>query len=196
MRIACATFVSWLMVTALPGTLSAQEVVTPFERPPNSEERLDRGVPVATVAPIGQPIALPAARRIETPPDTFMLGAATLDLSDPSRANLVFAMTNVSDAPIPKDTVVIEEYSVMLHPDVGFLFPSLGGLLEPRGRPARPWRPGETITVRIPISPVPKDGTLQAFLVLVQTADTARRAGGDERLLRRALETLLARVRP
>ena len=153
-------------------------------------------MPVATISPVGQPMALAGAQRVEAPPETFMLGPATLDLSDRSRPNLVFAMTNASDAPIPRHTVVIEEYSMVLRTDGGFLFPSLGGLLAPRGRPAQMWRPGETITVQIPISPVPKDGKLEAFLVLIQTVDTPRRAGGDERLLRSALEKLRAQVRP
>ena len=195
MRIAWLALVSSLTVATLPVPRSAQEVLTPFERPLHYEQRLDRPVPVATLSPIGQPMALAGAQRVEGPPEPFMLGAATLDLSDRSRATLVFAMTNATDAPIPRNTVVIEEYSVMVRPGGEFVFPSIGGLLAPRGKPTQMWRPGETITVQIPISPVPKDGTLQAFLVLVQAGESPRRAGGDQRLLRTALETLLSHGR-
>lgn len=81
-------------------------------------------------------------------------------------------------------------YSVMLRSDSGgFLFPTIGGRLEsPESRTT--WRPGETITVQLPISPVPEGARLQAFLVLVQTVDTPRRADGEKGLLREAFEKI------
>lgn len=184
MRSVCAAFMTLVLIG---------QAVTPFSVTPGYVQHLDRRVPVATVAPIGQPMALAGALRVETAPEPFVLGAATIDLGDPSRAAVVFTMTNATDTPIRRNTVVIEEYSVMIRPETReFFFPSLGGRLEPPGMTSTAWRPGQQITVRIPISPVPKDGALQGFLVLVQTDDTPRRAGGDSALLIRAFERLKA----
>ena len=166
------------------------QVVTPFEMPAGYKQRLDHAVPVATVTRMGQPIALAGAKAVTTAMEPFMLGPATLDLRVPSHATLVFTMTNATDTPILRHNVLIEEYSVTVRADDDeFLFPTIGGHLEsPESRTT--WRPGETITVQLPISPVPEGARLQAFIVLIQSVDTPRRADGEKELLRAAFERI------
>ena len=100
------------------------------------------------------------------------------------------AMRITCSAAVMLLTMRIEEYSVMVRADGDeFLFPAIGGHLESAGSRAT-WRPGETITVQLPISPVPEGARLQAFLVLVQSVDTPRRADGEKELLRAAFEKI------
>ena len=95
MRIVHTALMSLLLGSAIPSVGFAQ-VLLPFEgKPwPRYDEHLNRAVPVATVSRVGDIFALAGGRIVEDGHgEPFVLGAATLDLRDPSHAKVVFTMS-------------------------------------------------------------------------------------------------------
>jgi hypothetical protein len=150
MRVTYSALIALLVASAVPSVGWAQ-VLTPFAGARN-DQRLDHVVPVATVNLVGDMVALADARIVQDPSgEPFVLGAATLDLRDPSHAKIVFTMTNTSETPIPWNTVALKVARVTLLPDNGRLFfgCSLSGRAGHRGT----WQPGARVTVQVPIAP-------------------------------------------
>jgi hypothetical protein len=178
--------------------------------------RLDHVVPVATVSRLGQPIALADAHPVQDASgEPFVLGAASLDLSDPSHAMVVFTLTNATETPIPRKSVYVWEYSVW-RDNRGLVIPSIDGVPYTNSRGQRgtyspgygvtlsawdvpeTWQPAATITLQMPISQVPKtgEGELEGFLVFVEWFGQGRprlgQLNGD--MLRRAFLNLPSRA--
>jgi hypothetical protein len=116
MRITYSALMVFLATIAAPSVGLAQ-VLTPFslwERDPLHQNRLrlDHVVPVATVNLVGDVVALDEPLVVQDPAgEPFVLGAASLDLRDPSHARIVFTLTNASSEAIPWNTVhfIVEE---------------------------------------------------------------------------------------
>ena len=173
MRIAYSTVMTLLLGSAVPASGLAQ-VLTPFSDQ-HPAHRLDRLVPVATVNLVGDVVALDDPLVVDDPTgEPFVLGAASLDLRDPSHAQIVFSMTNASSEPIPWNTVELTVRRVTPVPvedqnngAPALFFGCRHGVLA--GHPSRPtspkgaWQPGATVTVQVPVA----DDCLRRF----ETAD-------------------------
>ena len=162
MRIAYSTVMTLLLGSAVPAIGLAQ-VLTPFSDQ-HPAHRLDRLVPVATVNLVGDVVALDDPLVVDDPTgEPFVLGAASLDLRDPSHAQIVFSMTNASSEPIPWNTVELTVRRVTPVPveDQNKGAPALffgcrhGALAGHASRPTSPkgaWQPGATVTVQVPVA--------------------------------------------
>ena len=154
MRIVHTALLSLLLGSTVPSVGFAQ-VLTPFESNPMPayDQRLRHLVPVATVSRVGDIVALDAARTVEDGRGKpFVLGAASLDLSDPARAKVVFTMANVTQTPVLLNDVEIFEWRVCSTTDAryqGFVAGRAGGY---SGATAE-LKPGAKVTVEIPIGP-------------------------------------------
>ena len=162
MRIAYSTVMTLLLVSAIPAIGLAQ-VLSPFRDTDQREHRLDRLVSVATVNLVGDVVALADSRVVDDPTgEPFVLGAATLDLRDPSHAQIVFSMTNASTEPIPWNTVELSVRRVTPVPlddqikgAPALFFCAHGALAGHPSRPTSPkgaWQPGATVTVQVPVA--------------------------------------------
>lgn len=156
MRAVPATTLTLLLISAAP-SISFAQVLTPFDSFPSPpyNERLDHPVPVATVARVGDIIALDGGRTVEDGRgEPFVLGAATLDLRDRAHAKILFTMANATETPILLDDVVVQEARFCSVPGqnhpVGFPFVGgrAGGF---HGAEELP--PGGRVTVQIPVPP-------------------------------------------
>jgi len=79
-------------------------------------------------------------------------------------------MTNATDEPIRWDTVELKEFRILARRDESLV---IGGLVGGRASQRGTWAPRETVTVQLPLAPdSPKLGTLQGFIVLVQSTGT------------------------
>jgi hypothetical protein len=149
---------SLILASALPSVASAQ-VLTPFDENPGRiyDQHLDHSVPVFTVSRVGDIVALSGARIVDDDHgEPFVLGAASLDLRDPVHTKVVFTITNVTDAPIPLDDVVIHEASLCSLNNSGsdhaFALPQSGGRAGGFHGTAQ-LQPGQRVTIQIPIPP-------------------------------------------
>jgi hypothetical protein len=176
MRITYSALITLMLASAVPSVGLAQ-VLSPFlGKTLREERRLDHVVPVATVNLVGDMVALADPRVVDDPSgEPFVLGAASLDLRDPSHAKITFTMTNISSEPMPWDTVRFDVRSVT-RPDVvdrmrGAPALFIGcriGRLGLAGSPRELWQPGATVTVQVPIAPYTnctQGSELQGFLV-------------------------------
>ncbi len=169
MRIAYPALMSLVTVSVVTSVGSAQ-VLTPLSG--GQHFGLDHAVPVATVSRVGDIVAPGGARIVQDQRgEPFVLGAATLDLRDPSNAKIVFTMTNPADTAIALNDVEITAHTmVSAVPDDGR--PAVALNLR-SGRAARhgggELQPGATMTVQIPISAPACLNTcrLRGFLVSV-----------------------------
>ena len=216
MRMGHPVLMSLLLGSAIPSVAFAQAFLA--ESHLRHDLYLDHVVPVATVSRLGQPIELADAHRVQDASgEPFVLGAATLDVSDPSHATVVFTLTNATETPIPRKSVYVWEYSVW-RDKRGLVIPSIDGILNPnRSDPWRigfpgygvtlsawdvpeTWQPATSITLRMPISQVPKtgEGELQGFLVFVEWFGQGRPHLGEQNrdMLRRAFLTLSPQAHP
>ena len=204
MRIAYSALIA-MVATAVPSIGMAQDL-KPF--PSHRNQALDHVVPVATLSPLGEPMALADGRPVQDEPgESFVLGTAILDLREPAHAKIVFAMTNATQMPMPWSTVSLRVVRATLLPDDGG--PFFGCQISGRAGHQGDWQPGATVTVELPIAPngnclKDRKSEPQAFLVFVQSTGTpryARQSGqdraelnrtwnGDKALLRTAFEKL------
>jgi hypothetical protein len=217
MRIAYSALLTLLVASAVPSVGVAQ-VFLPESRL-RHDLRLDHVVPVATVSRLGQPIALADAHPVQDASgEPYVLGAATLDLSDPSHATVVFTLTNATETPIPRRSMYVWAHSVW-RDRRGLVLPSIDGIQNPNGGARtmgwpgygvslsawdipETWQPAASITLRMPISQVPKvgEGELQGFLVFVEwlgQSFPARPTSTDSKtgnMLRRAFLELSSRA--
>jgi hypothetical protein len=158
MRIAYSAVVALLVIGAVPPVGVAQ-VLTLDQH--GYRWSLDHAVPVATVSLVGDIVALGGARVVQdTYGEPFVLGAATLDVTVPGRAKVVFTMTNATEMPIRlKDVLVYERTMVsstyLRGVTVGapYMPLSVSGVIA--GNPPKAGeelQPGASLTVEMPIS--------------------------------------------
>jgi hypothetical protein len=174
MRVAYSALMILVMASAVPSVGEAQ-VLNPFGDPGKHDRaRLDHVVPVATVSRVGDIVALADARVVQDPSgEPFVLGAATLDVRDPSHARIVFTVANATGRPLPlNDLDVIERTMVSSRPDNGRPPVPLNELAvraAPHGQGEL--QPGASVTIQIPISaPDCRNASaceLRGFLVFV-----------------------------
>ncbi|MFN8067117.1 MAG: hypothetical protein U0P82_20165 [Vicinamibacterales bacterium] len=107
MRFASSFVTAVVVAIAVSSVGSAQEL-TPFSGARLEPRGLAHAVPVATVNLVGDAVALANPRTVENPlvGEPFVLGAASLDLHDPSDARIRFTIRNASGEPIPWDTIL------------------------------------------------------------------------------------------
>lgn len=176
MRRACSGIVTLLAMCAVPPIDGAQQAVTVFDNTPHDRQRLEHPVPVATVSRVGDIVALGDARIVPNPPgEPFVVGAATLNVSDPSHPRIGFTMTNTTPQPVDLSAVFVEANT--MGADIQGNIRPLGGLSGLAGSPSgtEQLQPGATITVAMPIPPMAvsacylddKYGKRWGFLVLV-----------------------------
>jgi hypothetical protein len=206
MRRACSAFVVLLAVCAAPSAEAIQHVLTPFHDALLEQQNLDHAVPIATVPRVGSIVALADARIVQNPSgQPFVLGAATLDVTNISSPRIGFTMTNTTQQPIQLSDVFIEAQTMAV--DKGYAR-YLGSLEGQAGSSlaGEQLQPGATIVVDMPISPL----TISAryldtkyktwgFLVLVGEwpGPASNRAAWDdwklsESLLEQAFATLIS----
>ena len=190
MRIADSALLTLLVASAVPSVGFARALLD--ESHLRHDLHLDHVVPVATVSRLGQPVELADAHRVQDASgEPFVLGGATLDLSDPAHAMVAFTLTNATETPIPRKSVYVWEYSVW-RDKRGLVIPSIDGIPNPNDprRMSFPgygvtlsawdipetWQPAASITLRMPISQIPKmgEGDLQGFLVFVEWCGQGR----------------------
>jgi hypothetical protein len=160
-----------LTLCAVPAVNAGQQVLTLFDNPFHDNQRLDHAVPVATVSRVGDIITLANARTVQNESgDAFVLGAATMDVTNPSRPRIGFTMTNSTQQPIQLSDVFIEATTMVA--EHGEWVRSLNTL---EGRAGSPFGTeqllsGATVTVDMPI-PTPYGDSKQdktwGFVVLV-----------------------------
>jgi hypothetical protein len=198
--------------SAVPSVGSAQVLTL---QPLRYASSLDHAVPVATVSLVGDIVALGGARIVEDSyGEPFVLGGATLDVSVPSRAKVVFTMTNATETPIPLRDVMVYERTMLSASSKYLRGVTVGAPHMPLS--ASGWRaalprsgeelqPGASLTVEVPISsPVCDKGECQAdgFIVFVgrepphgdrSTDPNGRAWAGDNPLFTRAFLQLVSR---
>jgi hypothetical protein len=158
MRIPLSVFVTLLAVSAVPSIAVAQVVSL---RPAGVFRSFDHAVPVATVSLVGDIVALDSGRIVQDSyGEPFVLGAATLDVSVPYLAKVVFKMTNVTEKPIPlKDVHVFQRTMVSskhYRGVTGAPYVPLGANGMVAGYPGagEELQPGASVTVEIAIPPL------------------------------------------
>ena len=208
MRIRYMVVVVLLTAGAVPSIGSAQVVL---QQPPLRLRplgaRVDRVVPVAVVSRVGQPMGLNDARTVQdSSGESFVIGAATLDLDDPLDPRVVFTLTNATALPMSWRNVRITEYGVW-RDKRGLIFPAFDGIAPRNGRAGRffpgmsgplhalagrdeVWEPGTAINLALPISQIPKEGEgeLEGYLLLVQRE--GRPLENDQSIVRRAFQNI------
>lgn len=140
---------SVLAVLLLSPSFAVAQIV--ISTPPlNALDRLDHVVPVATVTRSGDPIVLANAQ----PGDGFVLGAAQLDLTDPTFPKIAFTITNSTAAPQSLDNVSIDNVRVTSVSGSGFRF-LCRTVVFSVGRSANgaTWQPGATVTIKMGVAP-------------------------------------------
>jgi hypothetical protein len=158
---------------------------------------LDHAIPVATVTRAGDKMALTDAQSA----DGFMLGGASLNLTDPDHPEVTFSITNSTQMPIQLSTVHLQEVKVYSRADGGPLIENCvtAPWLAHPGAGDRALQPGAAVAVEMPIPQCGAlgQGDLLAFLVFVQsdggpTQWFASRSADDQpnSIMRRAFETL------
>lgn len=192
MRVGLMSF----LLVAIPSVSFAQ-VVVPCRSLDVTTKAL---LPVATVTRLGDAIALADAQ----PRDTFVLGAATLEMKDPACTKIAFTMTNATDAPIALTNVSLHSVRVNAGAADGRLYTACSTdipTVDRRFSKDATLQPGATVSVEMPIArDCPSLGPTVGFLVSIrsdgshwwlgdtpvefQTAEAAR--------LRKAFETLVA----
>lgn len=158
MRFASSFVTAVIWAIAVPSVGGAQELA-PFSGVRLEHRGLAHAVPVATVNLVGDAVALANPRTVENSlaGEPFVLGAASLDLRDPSDARIWFTIQNASAEPVPWNTVLFRvwraspvpiEDQQLGAPEVSFC--SLGqlGLGD---APTTLWPPGATATVQVPL---------------------------------------------
>jgi hypothetical protein len=154
MRIVHTALMSLLLGIAVP-SIGVAQVLTSFQSNPMPayDEGLDHVVPVATVSRVEDIVALDAARTVDDGRGKpFVLGAASLDMSDAAHAKVVFTIANVTQTPVPLNDVEIFEWRVCSTTNAryqGFVAGRAGGY--PAG--TAELKPGAKVTVQIPIAP-------------------------------------------
>jgi hypothetical protein len=211
MRIAYSALMALLVTGAVPSSGAAQ-VLTLDQL--GYRWSLDHAVPVATVSLVGDIVALDGARVVQDSyGEPFVLGAATLDVSVPHRAKIVFTMTNASAVPIPlKDVQVYERTMVssryLRGVTVGapYMPTSASGIRGSYPPAGEVLQPGGSLTVEIPISaPYCHKDECQTdgFIVYVgrklphpdvQTGPSGRAWIGENPLFTRAFLNLLSQA--
>lgn len=168
MRIAHSVLTAFLVVSGIPSVCFGQ-IVIPY-RPHEAVDRLDNPVPVATVTYPEDLIALAHPQ----PGDGFVLGAATLNLADRNHPVIAFTMTNAYPAPMPFSAINLVVYTVNVQPDSGDVVAScktgFGRLSYWLPKSAVALRPGETVSVELPIGPqcAADAGPARGFLVSIR----------------------------
>lgn len=158
MRITTSSAFGVLLLTLAPSIGGAQ-VLSPFSHLRSEPQALAHAVPVATLNLAGDAIALADPHVVNDPAIApFVLGAASLDLHDPSHAMIVFSIRNAATEPIPWNAV---EFSVERAAPVPLEDQAQGAptlifcTLAKRGLAAAPnelFQPGATASVQVPIS--------------------------------------------
>ncbi|HEY3886408.1 MAG TPA: hypothetical protein VGL62_14440 [Vicinamibacterales bacterium] len=172
MRIACSAVFSVLAIGAAPSVGYAQIIIPYSPRQAESVDRVDQPVPVATVTPAGDPIALAHPRR----GNGFVLGAATLDLKDPDRPMIAFSIGNPTDSPVLLSTVYVDSVRVNQRADNGtlVLLCRFSPWLSRPGDANETLPPGAAVSVAMPIAPpcAPSAGATAGFLVYLESGVT------------------------
>jgi hypothetical protein len=157
MRIAYSVVITLLAMSAVPAPISAQ-VLTPFANEPHhwvaDMTKLDHPVPVAIVSRVGDSVILDNPRVLQdSSGERFVLGTATMDLSDPALPRIIFGITNATTTPLPLRDVQISEDSMFWLPGRARPLAAIGGKY---GRASRAetavLQPGARVMVQIPIS--------------------------------------------
>jgi hypothetical protein len=162
MRIAPSLSLSLLLAT-VPSVSFAQIVVPYSPGEANHTDRLDphhldHALLVATVTRTGDGIALANPQQ----GDGFLIGDATLDLKNPDRPMVVFAITNGTESPIPFSRLDIHVATVnastgnaSLTVSCGYGGVSLTTILKVKHVTYKETAlsPGATLTVAMPVGP-------------------------------------------
>ena len=175
MRIVHSAFVTLLAVSAVPSSGLAQVLSLDHG---GHRYSFDHAVPVATVSLVGDIVALDDARVVkDSYGEPFVLGAATLDVSVPHLAKIVFKMTNATETPIKLKDVLVYARTMVSAKDlrgttVGapHMPMSAAGVLAGYPPLGEELQPSATLTVEFPIPPPScgKGGCLAAgFVVFV-----------------------------
>lgn len=199
MRMAYSLLLTPLAVTAAPSVGYAQVLVPCQPR----DEAIKEAVPVATVTRLGDAITLANAQQ----EDTFVLGAATLDMKDPKCTRIAFTMTNATDTPISLANVSLHGVRMTWtdSPLHGFPLKSACsitvGSIDHRIAKNTTLQPGATLTVEMPIARgCPALGRTVGFFVSIRSDGTPWWSGdtsveeqtAEAALFRKAFETLTA----
>jgi hypothetical protein len=154
MRIAYPTFAALMLAGAVPSVTFAQ-IVVPYGKA-DHVDRLDHVLPVAVVTRSGDAIALTDPK----PGAGFVLGAATLDITDPEHPRIVFTVGNATQTAIPLSRVHVHVATVnALADDESALFVPCGysgwmsSLLRRAGSGVTVLEPGATLTLAVPVGP-------------------------------------------
>jgi hypothetical protein len=205
MRIAYAALMS-LLLAAVPSVGFAQVVIPCSPQAASRDGAIKDVVPAATVTRLGDAIGLADARQA----DTFVLGAATLDMKDPACTKVAFTMTNATDAPISLTNVSLHGVRVNSRPEDGRLKTACSisvPSVDHRFLKDDTLRPGATVTVEMPIAlGCPALGKTVGFLVSIRSDGTQWFDGKrvewgpdpayvqEDALLRKAFEKLLSQA--
>lgn len=203
MHLAYSALISLLLASAIPSVSSAQVLVPCLAR----DEAIKDVVPVAAVTRLGDAIALADAQQA----DTFVLGAATLDMTDPKCTRVAFTMTNATGAPISLTNVSLHGVRVNSRATDGLLKTSCSitiPTVDRRFSKDTTLQPGATVAVEMPIARgCPALGKTVGFLVSIRSDGTPWFQGEpapsgpfpaelqEAALLRKAFETLVASKR-
>lgn len=195
MRTTYTVLATMLLLSAFP-SVSVAQIVVPY-RAGNHVARLNHGVPVATVTPPDDGIALADPK----PGIDHVLGAATLDIRDPDHPMIVFTVSNRTEAPIPPGSVDVHVASVYTNrhgePTVNICgyMGSLQGMLTLPGSSGvgnATLAPGATVTMTVPVGPSPclVSGAPSVGFLVHLTSNGVPALHDRVARLRRALEAL------
>lgn len=158
MRIIASSAFGVLVLSLSAPSISVAQVLSPFALKAREPQTLVHAVPVATLNLVGDTIALDDPRVVRNPAgEPFVLGAASLDLRDPSRTTITFRITNATREPIPWNTVefsveratpVPVEDQMRGAPSLLFCAIAKRGL---SGSPKEMFQPGATVAIEVPI---------------------------------------------
>ncbi len=127
MRITYSALLTLLLANAVPSLVAAQDLSPNWPMPPY-DQHLDHVVPIATVARVGGRLALANPRTVQdAQAEPFVLGAATLDLTNPSRATVTLTVTNTTDRAIPWNDLMFEEVRICGVSGQTHGYPTVGG---------------------------------------------------------------------
>ena len=166
MRITYSALLTLLLANAVPSLVAAQDLSPNWPMPPY-DQHLDHVVPIATVARVGGRLALANPRTVQdAQAEPFVLGAATLDLTNPSRATVTLTVTNTTDRAIPWNDLMFEEVRICGVSGQTHGYPTVGGR---GGHPSEgEVPPGAKISVLIPVAPnCAKEWDTEGILVFV-----------------------------
>jgi hypothetical protein len=195
MRMTSSVLATILLLSAVP-SVSVAQIVVPYRPDGNHVARLNHVLPVATVTPPDDGIALADPK----PGVDLVLGTAKLDIRDPDRPMIVFTVSNRTETPIPPSRVDVHVASVYAGKDgeprvslCGYMG-SLQSMLvnNPRssGIENATLAPGATVTMTMPVGPSPcilSGAPSVGFLVHLTSNGLPARSDSVARL-RRALE--------